>query len=610
MADLHVALDELKEESESGWLTGSAPVELPRKRAWRWPAVAALVATAAAGAWWIKRPATPIAQQKVVPVTTYPGSQLDGCFSPDGTQVAFSWDGEKGDNSDIYVKLLGEPHALRLTTDPAADLFPQWSPDGKRIAFLRGRPNSGIYIISPLGGGEQKLADFPAASSDVLATGSGQISWSPDGKWLAASSRTPEFNGIFLLPVDGGEPRRISNPQAPAYDQAPVISPDGRMLAYATCHGSGMTSCAISVQDLDSAYIPQHSPHRIGTQALSVVRRLAWSRDGESLISDGSLGSYVQTYLWRLAVHEARPPQRIEVAGNNVYSPSVAAAGDRLMFSRRLVNYDIWRYHMGGGMEPFIVSSLLDVAPQFSLDGTRIAFASERSGETNEIWVAHPDGSGLVRMTSGFEQRQGSPHWSPDGRWIAFDSQAPDGVFHVNVVDSGGGKPRRVTDASEGIFPTWSRDGKWIYYTSQRSGSSEVWRAPFVGGTPARVTTNGGGPAYESADGKTLFYMKVGASSPLFAQPAAGGPERQVLPWVEKRAFLPVEDGIYYIGGKGDDGKYPLAFYSFSNNASRVLTKIEGVLLFGLAVSPDRQTILFSKSVNDGSNLMMIENFR
>jgi hypothetical protein len=83
-----------------------------------------------------------------------------------------------------------------------------------------------------------------------------------------------------------------------------------------------------------------------------------------------------------------------------------------------------------------------------------------------------------------------------------------------------------------------------------------------------------------------------------------------VLPWFEKRAFLPVEDGIYYIGRKGDDGKYPLAFYSFSNNASRVLTKIEGVLLYGLTVSPDRQTILFSKSVSDGSNLMMIENFR
>ena len=82
-----------------------------------------------------------------------------------------------------------------------------------------------------------------------------------------------------------------------------------------------------------------------------------------------------------------------------------------------------------------------------------------------------------------------------------------------------------------------------------------------------------------------------------------------MLPWVEHRAFLPVEDGIYYIGRKGDDGKYPLAFYDFSNSASRLLTKIEGLVMFGLTVSPDRQTILFSKSVSDGSSLMMIENF-
>ncbi len=475
MADLHVALEELKEESESGRLTGSAPVERPRKRAWRWPVVAALVAIGAAGVWLVKRAATPFAQQKVVPLTTYPGSQLDGSFSPDGTQVAFSWDGEKGDNYDIYVKLLGETNALRLTTDPASDLYPEWSPDGKRIAFVRGgppdrrsppagdapNPRRGIYTTSPLGGPEQKLTDFPAF---------GPMSWSPDGKWLAVASRTRELNGIFLLPADGGEPRRITNPKVPAYDHAPAISRDGRMLAYAACRGAGLSACDIYVQDLDPAYVPQGSPRRIGNESLSVVHRLTWSRDGESVISDGSLASYVQTYLWRLAVHEARPPQRIEVSGPNVSSPAIAAAGNHLMFSRRLLDYDIWRYHMGGGMEPFIVSSLLDVAPQFSPDGTKIAFASERSGETNEIWVARADGSGLVRMTSRFEQRQGAPRWSPDGNWIAFDSVAQDGVAHIYVIDSGGGKPRQIAETHDGIFPSWSRDGKWIYFTSDRAG--------------------------------------------------------------------------------------------------------------------------------------------
>ena len=126
---------------------------------------------------------------------------------------------------------------------------------------------------------------------------------------------------------------------------------------------------------------------------------------------------------------------------------------------------------------------------------------------------------------------------------------------------------------------------------------------------PERVTANGGYDAFESADGKTLFYTKE-QSSPLFEKPLSGGPERQVLPWVSSRAFVPVEDGIYYIGRREDDRKYPLQFFQFSSNTSRLLTKIEGFLDFGLSLSPDRQTILFSKSATDGANLMMIENFQ
>ena len=65
------------------------------------------------------------------------------------TLTAKAWDGETGGNFDIYVKIIGEANALRLTTDPAADTNPAWSPDGKRIAFHR---PSGIFTISPLGG--------------------------------------------------------------------------------------------------------------------------------------------------------------------------------------------------------------------------------------------------------------------------------------------------------------------------------------------------------------------------------------------------------------------------------------------------------------------------
>src|SRR5207244_9087659 len=73
-----------------------------------------------------------------VPLATYPGFQGQPSFSPDGNQVAFHWNGQKQDNYDIYVKLIGTGGSpLRLTTDPAADLSPAWSPDGRFIAFLR-----------------------------------------------------------------------------------------------------------------------------------------------------------------------------------------------------------------------------------------------------------------------------------------------------------------------------------------------------------------------------------------------------------------------------------------------------------------------------------------
>lgn len=60
----------------------------------------------------------------------------------------------------------------------------------------------------------------------------------------------------------------------------------------------------------------------------------------------------------------------------------------------------------------------------------------------------------------------------------------------------------------------------------------------------------------------------------------------------------------------GDDRKFTLQFFQFSSNTSRLLTKIEGVPFLGLSVSPDRKTILFSKSVSIGANLMLIENFQ
>ena len=102
----------------------------------------------------------PQAAPEVVPLTSYAGFEQSPSFSPDGNQVAFSWNGEKQDNFDIYVKLIGSPTPVRLTTDPAEDVSPAFSPDGRSIGFFRVSKERATFIVIPsIGGPERLVAD-------------------------------------------------------------------------------------------------------------------------------------------------------------------------------------------------------------------------------------------------------------------------------------------------------------------------------------------------------------------------------------------------------------------------------------------------------------------
>lgn len=534
-------------------------------------------------------------------LTSYPHFETQPCFSPDGSHVAFVWGGPNNDNADIYVKLVGAEDALRLTTDPAGDVGPAWSPDGKWIAFLRGRTGQipAVYLISPLGGDERKLADVPGASGFPL-------SWSPDGKWLAFARVLGAPAGIYLQPADGGEARRITFPKAPARDRYPVLSPDGRRLAYAGCTSD--FSCDLFVQHLDASYAPQGHPRRITRQDLSIVR-IAWAND--SLVYSGSLCWGMLHYLWRVRSNGAGEPERMEIAGAHALYPTFSESTNRLAFSRSNLNLDIWQYRGDGTHELFISSSLDDDTPQFSPNGERVAFSSSRSGESFEVWVANADGSHPVQLTKQLGRSQGSPRWSPDGLWIAFDSQRADGKQDIYVIHANGGRPRRLElGPHQNAVPSWSRDGEWIYYMSDRTGRHEIWRVHPAGGQPEQVTDNGGHNALESVDRKTLFYAKADIGTPLFARPLAGGPEGKVVEFNGPARDFPVfEDGFYY-SGRSEKGRVPLLFYQFSSGSSRLITHVERYVYKGLTVSPDRKTILYTRSASSGGDLMLIENFR
>ncbi|MGH9879939.1 MAG: protein kinase domain-containing protein, partial [Pyrinomonadaceae bacterium] len=173
---------------------------------------------------------------KIVPFTTFPGRELQPAFSPHGNQIAFAWNGEKGDNFDIYIKLVntGAP-PLRLTSDPADDLYPAWSPDGHQIAFVRQSGTEiSIFLVPALGGPERKLYSGTSAFFSLYEYGNA-LSWSPDGKYLAFSGqRSPrEPNSIFLLSLESFEKRQVTSPPAGFLgDSTPAFSPDGKVLAF------------------------------------------------------------------------------------------------------------------------------------------------------------------------------------------------------------------------------------------------------------------------------------------------------------------------------------------------------------------------------------------
>jgi eukaryotic-like serine/threonine-protein kinase len=605
MADLKVELEDLKIESDSRRSAATAPARALRRRRWLQLAAVAAPLVGIAAWYWLRNPPAPLPPPTVVSLTSYVGDETGPSFSPDGAQVAFGWNGERQNNWDIYVKLVGSVEALRLTTNPAVDQDPAWSPDARQIAFLRlrpGEPRADIYLISPLGGPERRVADFRPARAPAIA-------WSPDGRWLAVAEReSPGSNGVFLVPVERGEKRRLTS-NAADIDHCPAFSSDGRFLAYASC--SARQSCDVHLLELDPDYRPKGQPRRLTHQSVFMTG-IAWARDARFLIYSASTEAESNPYLWRASVSGSAKPERLEVAGPQALFPATSRSANRLAFSRGVVDEDIWRFEPGAPPRSFISSTRDERNPQFSSDGRKIAFSSSRSG-LMEIWVCDRDGANPVQLTDRLGSFQATPRWSPDSHWIAFSSRSENGIRSIYVVDAAGGQPRRVTPPEDDAhIPSWSRDGSWIYCTSNRSGRSEIWRVPAAGGASTQITDNGGYVASESWDGKGIYYLKnvVYAAQPLYERSLAGGTEWQVLDSVYARSFLVVEDGIYYIAGADDKGTYPLRFLDFATGKSRELTKLDSSPTIGLAVSPDRKTVLFSAFKPINRDLWLIEGFR
>jgi Tol biopolymer transport system component len=217
----------------------------------------------------------------------------------------------------------------------------------------------------------------------------------------------------------------------------------------------------------------------------------------------------------------------------------------------------------------------------------------------------------------------GTPRWSPDGHWIAYDSRSSDsgreGDADIYVISAEGGQPRNLTleasgDVAEDVAPTWSRDGKWIYFGSTRSGSMQIWKVPADGGRAMQMTQEGGFEGFESHDGKFFYYAKGRAVPGIWQIPTGGGKETLLLDhhnagyW---RHWAVAEKGIYFATAN-TPSQPVIELFSFATGKVTQVAALDRSLSRsepGLAISPDGRWLLFAQMDQSGSDVMLVENF-
>jgi tricorn protease-like protein len=420
----------------------------------------------------------------------------------------------------------------------------------------------------------------------------------------------------MLLSLDDGQQKPLVTDGANATVYTSLaFSPNGEALAFAGCTDSLGLQCRVGMVPVNADL--QAGAVRWLTSEFEVVNGIAWTRDAESLVY-GAASVWLNTFhLWQVPVRGG-PAARLDLAGSAT-QPSIPVHSDRLIFTRRYFDLGVWRLARGGTIEPIVESTFADYDGNYAPDGSKISFVTDRRGEGSEVWTANADGTQLKALTRGVQRTRGSPRWSPDGQWIAFDGKSGDGHWYVFVVEAEGRSPRRLTTGTfTENFPSWSGDGKWVYFASSRTGEGvqDIWRASATGeGALERVTHGGGNSPLESPDARSLYFTRrSGSQATLFSMPLmpSGSPALEVLTGVYGWAYWPTPEGIYYVtrlGQAGSKPRYEVRLHGPRQQGDQVISSFAADYFQG-CLSVFRGNILTSGAQSVNLDLMMIEKFK
>jgi serine/threonine protein kinase/Tol biopolymer transport system component len=634
-----------------------------------------LVAVTAAIAWWLALRPTPrtegeASSARIVEVANWKSvageGYSEGALSPDGKFLAFHSTKDGTGNRSIWIKQM-QAEAFKVTKDDWDNFSPVWSPDGQEIAYVSQRgAETGIWrmlafqgaptLIKKVEDGALMIKDWSRDGASIyyalrgnlfkLDLESGNIaqltgfdssksppsgfSVSPDETRIAYLDIVDEQSDVWIKPLEGGEPVRITDDAAE--ERNTVWHPDGKRVLYSSNIDG---TFQIMMARLDGGKPAQLTFKESDSFVLDV------SDDGTRILYGGSKE---ESDLWGVKINGAEEFEFTSDIGVELWS-DVSPLGDAVAFQsvremsqgNKISETSIQVKQTSKEIQSVQLATRA-IDARWSPNGRMIAF-SRYSGGKEDLWIISATGGGEKQLTNGGVYRSGYsmlPYnraqvsdydWSYDSKKIAYCSNDPRNIWTIAADGSGGAQITANTDPRLLLYcPLWSPDGKLIAYSSiyRASSASEkplygIWIVDAEKRTYQRILNS---ESYLrllgwSESGSEIIFESIerhfGDALPrdikLF-QVSAGGDRRLLAELRATYAFnirlSPDRRSVAFVSRQ--DGKDNVWVTALGGGAAKKVTSNNDARLFlsSITWSPDGKNIYFGKQ-NRFSMISMIE---
>ncbi|HYX31086.1 MAG TPA: DPP IV N-terminal domain-containing protein, partial [Pyrinomonadaceae bacterium] len=577
-----------------------------------------LVVIGAGWYWWRHRDAEP---NRILSITLLYGRKNDlgetgarhARFSPDGKFIAYASPKING-RSAIWLKQLGTGDPFPNQAELASAASPIWSPDGLQIAFISNRDSeSGIWTMAAFAGSPLLLKSLDRYARELIA-------WTKTGKIYYAAA-----GNLHVLNIATGEVSAATSLSSAGGDRDFAISPNEDRIAYSDIvdHQSDIWMLPLS----------GGAPVRV-TNDSAEDSNPVWTADGKAIVYSSKRNGIRQIWLARL---DRSPPVQLTLNDGNTNVLDVSTDGSKVLYSTDRDESDLWSVRLDRGKETQLTSdSGLELWPDVAVDSQTIVYQASKFVTSAALFNSLIMTKSLSAGSSDTQLAPDgfAPLWSPDGKQVAF-LRTLNNTTDLWVVHSTGGDARQMTNGGVifGGFAQlpynraqtqdfqWSPDSSRLIYCANVSGISNVWQIATDGSQLVQLSDNKDtaarliNPSW-SPDGRRAAWLSFDSTQRNWSiWVLADGQARQlyhsdlvlgILGWTTSGEELITKE----IDSRGRLTNNPtdvaLSAIALRDGKKRSIATLKTTYFQNIKLAPARDQIAFVGRQDNGDNLMVM----